>query len=97
MISYIIGRYLVKVKYISLVNLILNKMAVVELIQEKWNEEDLDKEFKKICFDDNYREEMMFNYSTLKACLGNAGASRNIAKSIVDATMAKQENNTLYI
>lgn len=95
MISYLIGRYLVKVKYISLVNLILNKMAVVELIQEKWNEEDLDKEFKKICFDDNYREEMMFNYSTLKASLGNAGASRNIAKSIVDATMTKQENNTL--
>lgn len=82
-ISIAIGKILIKLKYISLVNLILNRPAVVELIQEDWNKERLDKEFRKIAYDERYRTEMKMNYSNLKTILGDAGASRKIAKRIV--------------
>lgn len=82
-ISFSIGKMLVKLKYISLVNLILNRQAVVELLQKDWNEEKLEKEFRKIAYDERYRTEMKMNYSNLKTILGDAGASQQIAKRII--------------
>ena len=82
-ISYIIGKYLVRIKFISLVNIILNHETVKELLQSLWNEEDLEKEFRKITFDSDYRHRMQDEYSLLRTQLGNAGASQEIAKSIV--------------
>lgn len=83
-ISFAIGKMLVKLKFISLVNLILNRQAVVELLQKDWNEERLEKEFRRIAYDERYRTEMEMNYSNLKTILGDAGASIKIAKSIVN-------------
>lgn len=82
-ISYIIGKYVAKIKFISLVNIILNHETVKELLQSLWNENDLEKEFKKVTFDENYRHRMQNEYSLLQTQLGNAGASMQIAKSIV--------------
>lgn len=83
-ISYNIIKLFTKMQFISLVNIILKRFVVVELLQNSWNEEELDKEFKKIAFNEPYRQEMEANYSILKNNLGSAGASKNIAKSIVD-------------
>lgn len=83
-ISFAIGKILVNLNYISLVNIILDKMAVVELLQKHWNEEELQTEFKKIAFDEQYRAEMKMEYSNLRSLLGNAGASRKVAKEIID-------------
>ena len=83
-LSYIIGRYLIKIRFISLVNIILKHETVKELLQSLWNEEDLEKEFKKITFDEEYRRRMQNEYSLLRTQLGNAGASNQIAKSITD-------------
>ena len=83
-ISFFAAKYLVKIEYISLVNLILREKAVVELLQDKWNEECLEKEFKKICFDEGYREQMMYLFNKLRNLLGDSGASLSIAQSIIE-------------
>lgn len=82
-ISFAIGKMLVNLKYISLVNLILDRPAVVELLQKDWNKNRLEKEFRKLVYDEGYRTEMEMNYSNLKILLGDAGASNKVAKSIV--------------
>ncbi|MDR0972159.1 MAG: lipid-A-disaccharide synthase [Bacteroidales bacterium] len=83
-ISFAIGKWLVKLKFISLVNIILNRRAVLELLQGDWNEENLEKEFRKLSYDETYRAEMEMNYSNLKVILGDCGASYKIAKRIVE-------------
>lgn len=82
-LSYLIGRYVAKVRFISLVNIILKHQTVVELLQSSWNEEDLDKEFKKIAFNQTYRNNMQADYEVLKAKLGSSGCSNSVASSIV--------------
>ncbi len=82
-ISFVVAKYLAKVKYISLVNLILQSNVVKELLQGEWNEQDLEKEFRKISFDEDYRIQMQYMFGRLRTLLGNAGASSNVAKYIV--------------
>lgn len=82
-LSFLIGKYLAKVKYISLVNIILQSGVVRELLQKDWNEQELEKEFRNISFDEDYRIRMQYMFSKLRTILGNAGASASIAKYIV--------------
>lgn len=88
-ISYEIGRRLVKnIKYISLVNLILNKPSVTELIQENFNEERLKTELTAL-LDRNRREKIFEDYYQLEKILGGKGASDKVAKSIVETIKRK--------
>jgi len=84
-ISYQIGKRLVNVKYISLVNLILDKEVVTELIQDEFNEENLENELFKI-LDHKYREDMFDQYFELEQKLGGKGASGKTAKLIIKYT-----------
>ncbi|MDN3641484.1 lipid-A-disaccharide synthase [Lutimonas halocynthiae] len=81
-ISYQIGKRLVNVKYISLVNLILDKEVVTELIQDEFNETNLENELFKI-LDHKEREIMFDHYYELEQVLGGKGASANTAKLII--------------
>ena len=81
-ISYQIGKRLVNVKYISLVNLILDKEVVTELIQDEFNETNLENELFKI-LDHKEREIMFDHYYQLEQVLGGKGASDNTAKLII--------------
>ena len=81
-ISYSIAKRLVSIKYISLVNLILDKEVVTELIQNDLTVENLEKEFQKI-IDKPNREKMQNDYKQLKELCGGVGASDNIARGIV--------------
>lgn len=81
-ISYQIGKRLVNVKYISLVNLILDKEVVTELIQDEFNETNLENELFKI-LDHKEREIMFDHYYQLEQALGGKGASDNTAKLII--------------
>jgi len=82
-ISYQIGKRLVKnIKYIALVNLILDKEAVVELIQDDFNEVRLEDELFKI-LDHKNREKIFDAYYELEQKLGGKGASENTAKLII--------------
>ena len=73
--SYLIARQLVKIKYISLVNLIMDREVVRELIQKDMNPKTLGKELGRISDDVNYREKMKSDYSELRQVLGGEGAS----------------------
>jgi len=84
-ISYQIGKRLVNVKYISLVNLILDKEVVTELIQDEFNEENLENELFKI-LDHKSREDMFDQYFELEQKLGGKGASEKTAKLIIKYT-----------
>lgn len=84
-ISYQIGKRLIRVKYISLVNLIMDKPVVKELIQHDMNADAISNELHKILEDDAYRNNMLREYAALKASLqqsetASAKAARAIQK-----------------
>jgi lipid-A-disaccharide synthase len=78
--SYYIAWSLVKVDYISLVNLIMGKEIVKELIQDELNKENLKKELEKLLYNNEYRNKIIEKYKILKAKLGGSGASSETAK-----------------
>lgn len=80
-ISYEIAKRVIKLEYISLVNLILNKTVVTELIQADFNKKRLKEELTNIL--DPYKRAAMFlDYYDLEKTLGGKGASENTAKLI---------------
>ncbi|WP_372751229.1 lipid-A-disaccharide synthase [Labilibaculum sp.] len=81
---FAIGKRLLKVKYISLVNLVMDKLIVKELIQQTCNREMISEELNRILFDKEYRSEMLYNYQLLHEKLGGAGASARFAKMIYE-------------
>jgi len=81
-LSYQIGKRLVDLKFISLVNLIMDKEVVKELIQNEFNEMNLEQELHKI-LEGNKREELFLNYFELEKKLGGVGASKKVAELIV--------------
>ncbi len=81
-ISYRIAKRLVKIKYISLVNLILDKPCVTELIQHDLTVENLQIEFEKII--GSGREKMLADYQNLHQILGNSGASDKAAHAVLE-------------
>jgi lipid-A-disaccharide synthase len=87
--SYLIARQLVKVKFISLVNLISGKMLVPELIQAELNRENLVHELTAILENGSVREAMTDGYTTLKQNLGGHGASKRAATLMVQYLQEK--------
>jgi lipid-A-disaccharide synthase len=78
-ISYLIAKKLIKVKYISLVNLIMDEPVVKELIQDDFNADQLKQELDKILFDPQVKGSIHQKYSELKMKLGDSGASARTA------------------
>jgi lipid-A-disaccharide synthase len=82
-ISYQIARWLIKIKYICLVNLIMDKEVVKELIQDELTVENIKTELDKILFDVAKQQQLQKDYTALKTLLSKGGnASANAAKSI---------------
>ncbi|PIQ22376.1 MAG: lipid-A-disaccharide synthase [Cytophagales bacterium CG18_big_fil_WC_8_21_14_2_50_42_9] len=82
-ISYWIGRSVIKVPYISLVNLIANKTVVKELIQNELTGRNIIAELKKILFDKTYIRQQMEGYQALREKLGEANAAAKAAQLMV--------------
>ncbi len=80
-ISYEIAKRIVNIKYISLVNLIMDKEVVKELIQSDLNKTNLEQELKRI-LSGPHRENMLEEYILLKEKLGSGGASKRAAELI---------------
>jgi len=80
--SYIIAKQIITLKFISLVNLIMDREVVKELIQNEFNTKTLKAELLKI-LDDNHRKVIFNDYYALEQKLGEAGASQNTAELIV--------------
>jgi lipid-A-disaccharide synthase len=81
-ITYLIVKALIKVKYISLVNLIADKEVVTELIQDNFNQENLKKELRKI-LDGRHRDDQLKDYKKLESILGEQGASAKTAMLMI--------------
>ncbi len=82
-VSYQIAKRLIKIKYICLVNLIMDKEIVKELIQDELTVDNIKTELNKILFDTGKRQQLQQDYTSLKTLLSKGGnASANAAKSI---------------
>lgn len=77
-ISYAIAKRIITLKFISLVNLIMEREVVTELIQKEFTKENLKLELTKLLREDT-RHEMLENYEVLEEKLGGAGASEKAA------------------
>ena len=86
---YAIGKRLLKVKYISLVNLVMDKLIVKELIQQFCNKQSVSEELSNIVKEGEYRSNMLNNYQLLHEKLGGSGASARFAKMIVEDLRAQ--------
>ncbi len=82
--SYQIGKRLVNLDYISLVNLIMDKPVVKELIQNEFNKKNLKKELN-IILDKDERVKFFTNYYELEKKLGGKGASQKTAELIFNS------------
>ncbi len=82
-VSFAIAKKLVTIKYISLVNLIMDKECVKELIQSDLTAQNIQKELNKILNDPKHREKILDDYRRLYAKLGGTGASGRIADLII--------------
>lgn len=81
-ISYQIAKRIITLKYISLVNLIMDKEVVCELIQDNCNTSTIKKELKKLLQKEN-RDKILNEYNVLEQKLGGIGASDKTAELIV--------------
>jgi lipid-A-disaccharide synthase len=82
--SYQIAKRIITLKYISLVNLIMDREVVTELIQDDCSTKRIREELTKI-LEPNYRKILLENYDLLEEKLGGIGASKKTAHLIVDA------------
>jgi lipid-A-disaccharide synthase len=83
-ISYQIAKRIITLKYISLVNLIMDEEVVTELIQDECNPKRIKSELMKI-LDENHRKQLLKKYDDLEQKLGGIGASEKTAQLIVSA------------
>ena len=77
-----IARRLVDIKFISLVNLIMDREVVRELIQQDLSVESLSTELERLMADGSYRETMIKDLATLREKLGGPGASATVAMAV---------------
>jgi len=82
--SYQIAKRIITLKYISLVNLIMDKPVVTELIQGELNTARLKQELGKL-FEPSNRSRILAEYGQLETKLGGVGASVKTAKLIVSS------------
>ncbi|MBR4266013.1 MAG: lipid-A-disaccharide synthase [Bacteroidales bacterium] len=80
-ISYLAAKTFVKIKYFSLVNIILERLAVKELLQAHLTD-DIVNELQKILLDQTYRQRMLKSYDEIQTILGNESASLRTAEVI---------------
>lgn len=83
-LNYQIGKRLIKVPYISLVNLIFGTKIVTELVQNNLNEKNLFEELQSILTSEK-RIHIQENYSKLKLMLGEKNASKIVAQKIINS------------
>ncbi len=93
-ISYRIAKHFVKLKYISLANLIMNAGLFKELIQHECTPELIMRELNRLLDDIPYREKMMDDYAKVRNILGGKGASEKVAKAMIVELEAMMKNNS---
>lgn len=84
--SYFIGRLIVDVKYISLINLISGREVVRELLQSQADAKNIMRELKEIMLNKNYREQMITRFRTAREMFKGKQPSMRVAEMICEMT-----------
>lgn len=79
-------KHILKVKFISLVNLIAGREVVRELVADTMTVENMRNELKRLLFQEDYRRKMLDGYEEMARLLGPAGAPRHAAREMVKLT-----------
>jgi len=87
--SYLLAKWMIKVKFISLVNLVMDKEVVKELIQSDLTEKNIVTELERLLHDGKRQRQILEDYDELRDRLGNAGASEKAAEIVVNAARMK--------
>ncbi len=77
--------YLIKTKYVSLVNIIAEKEVVKELLGHYFTKESLSAELNQLLNNKPYRKQMIGNYDDMRAVLGKPGAAERAAKKVFES------------
>lgn len=88
-ISYQIAKRLISIKYISLVNLIMDKLVVKELIQQELNTKNLVHELHLILENKQHRQQIMSDYAVLWERLSENGNASSLAAQQVISLIKK--------
>lgn len=72
------------IKYISLGNLCIDKLAFKEMVQEEFTAENITQEVRNLIEDKTYRQQMLADYEAIRESLGGSGASRKVARAMID-------------
>jgi lipid-A-disaccharide synthase len=83
-ITYWIACKIVKINYISLGNLIVDRLAFKEFIQDDCNPDALVKEIRELIENKERRDRMLDDYADIRNELGSTGASAAVAKAMID-------------
>ena len=82
-LTYLVGRLVVKVKYLGMPNVLADKEIVPEFIQHRARPKDLAKAVVRLLDDPIAREKMISAFDKIAAQLGESGASERVAKAIL--------------
>lgn len=82
-LNYLVGRMIIKVRFISLGNLILNRMCFRELLQDYFTSDNVLYEVRRLIEDADYRGNMLSGYGEIRQSLGGGGASLEVAKAMM--------------
>jgi lipid-A-disaccharide synthase len=88
-VFYSLAKIVIQIKYISLVNIILDKLAVPELIQAKFSVDHMTSWMRDILTKGSTYKQQKEDYKSLQELVGNAGASKKTAELIYSAASAK--------
>ncbi|MCQ2182732.1 MAG: lipid-A-disaccharide synthase [Bacteroidales bacterium] len=80
------------IKYVSLGNLCIDKPAFKELLQQDFTTDKVCDELYRLLDDEAYRKTMLEDYDSIRRTLGGCGASRAIARAMIDELLAGSEN-----
>ena len=84
LIDVIFRNFVLKTKWVTLPNIILQKGAILELIQKDLTVKKVGAELNKLLFDNNHREKMFEDYNRLIKLMGDSGCSKRAAEKMVD-------------
>ena len=80
--TFFIIKFLVKIKFISLVNIVLGKKIIEEFVQENASAKNIQNEIEKIYFNSDYRESLISDISGIEKVLLNSSSKANIYQLI---------------
>ncbi len=83
-LTFLIAKRIVKIKYISLGNLIIDRLAFKEFIQDDCNPDALVAEVLELLENQAYRQKMLDDYAQIRSALGGSGASSAVAKAMLE-------------